>query len=75
MALNGDLLGSEILAAVDAAIAENGTPGTAQRTAIFAAFGNAIVAHIVTNGVVNIPFVSNVTAGQANSGPGTGTIA
>lgn len=70
MALNGDVLGDLMLAAVDAlssAQAQN-------RQTIFRAMGAAIVTHIQTAGQVVVVSVSGVTTGGGTSGPGTGTI-
>lgn len=75
MALVGNDLGDAIMAAVDAAIASNGTAGAAQRQAVFRAIGSAIVAYIKANAVVavTVPSVSGVTPGGGVSGPGVGT--
>lgn len=75
MAMNGDQLGDEMLAAIDATVAGQQQVSQAQRIAIWRAIGGAIVQHITTNAVVAVPFVSGVVAGGANSGPGTGTVA
>lgn len=69
MAMNGDALGDAIKAAVDALP----DPKT-DRTAIFRAMGNAIVAHIQANAQVAVTSVTGVTTGGGVSGPGTGTI-
>ena len=74
MALNGVLLGDAIKTAVDAAVLANQTANEAQRTAIFRAIGNAIVAHITGNAVVVVTSVTGVTTGPGTSGPGAGTI-
>lgn len=74
MAMNGTLLGDELLAAIDAAVASEPSASQAQRRLIWRAIGNAIVAHITANAVVAVPFVSGVTVGGSNSGPGSGTV-
>ena len=48
MAMNGDTLGDEIRAAIDAVVDKT------DREALFQAMGNAIVTHITTNGTVNL---------------------
>lgn len=68
LAGTGDILGDAIRAAIDA------TPDKTDRSAIFRAIGNAIVAHIIANGVVAVASVTGVTPGGGVSGPGTGTI-
>lgn len=72
--MNGTVLGDEILAAIDAAVAADPTASQAQRQRIWRAIGGAIVAHITANAVVAVPFVTGVTAGGASSGPGSGTV-
>lgn len=69
MALNGDVLGDAIKAAVDA-LAQPPT----DRTALFRAIGGAIVTHITENAQVLVASVSGVTVGAGTSGSGTGTI-
>lgn len=66
MALNGDVLGLAIKAAVQAAAAAN----PADRDAMFKAMGNAIVTHLKTLGVI----VVVVSTGPGAPGGGTGTI-
>lgn len=68
-------------AAVDALMAGRtaDNPLTAEeqaelRTNMFKAMGNAIVAHVIANALVNVLSVSGVTTGPGTSGPGTGTI-
>lgn len=77
MAMNGDILGDAILAAVDAAVAANAEVGSSQRQAIFRGIGNAIVQHIQGNAQVTttvaVASVGGVTPGGGTSGPGTGT--
>lgn len=75
MALNGTLLGDQILAAIDVTVAGNAQVSEAQRQAVWRAIGNAIVLHFQTNAVVPVTVVSvtAVTAGVGVSGPGTGT--
>lgn len=75
MALSGTLLGDQIRAAIDAAMASHATADATQRQAIWRAIGTAIVAHITTNAVVsvNVASVSGVTVGVGVSGPGLGT--
>ncbi len=72
MAMNGDLLGLAMKAAID------GVGDKTDRNALFKALGGAIVAHIEANAVVSGPVtvtsVSGVTAGPGASGPGTGTL-
>jgi len=59
----GDALGAAIKSAIDGADPKD-------RDALFAAMGNAIIDHIVENGVGAIAFVAGVTPGGALSGPG-----
>lgn len=67
MALNGDILGAAIMAAIDAEIA--GTPiDTTVRADIWKAVGNAIVNHIQLNAVVTLGVAS-----AAGVQPGAGT--
>lgn len=77
MALNGDLLGAEIVTAMDNVLASDPEASESQRASLWAAIGNAIVAHIIANAVVTtnvaVVSVSGVTVGAAASGPGTGT--
>jgi len=53
MAMNGNQLGDEIMAAIDAVVAEAvgnaSTEATQMRTRVFRAIGNAIVDHIRAN--------------------------
>lgn len=74
MAMNGILLGEQILAAIDSAVAGSQAATPAQRVAIWHAVGNAIVAHIVANAqvTVTVASVSGVTVGAGVSGPGVG---
>ena len=58
MPLNGNLLGAQLKAAVD------GVGDKTDRDALFRAMGNAIVAHILANGVV-VGTANGVTAGPA----------
>lgn len=74
MALNGIVLGDAIKAAIDTAVASSREANEAQRTAVWRAIGNAIVAHITGSGTVVVTSVSGVTTGVGVSGPGTGTI-
>ena len=74
MALNGDVLGTQLLAAIDLAVLDYREVGTAQRQQIWKAIGNAIVTHIQSNGQVVVASVGGVTVGAGTSGPGTGTI-
>lgn len=77
MPMNGDLLGSEIESAIDQAISSNQEAGDAQRTALWAAIGRAIVMHIQTNAIVTttvtVASVTLVTPGTGASGPGAGS--
>lgn len=70
MALNGNVLGDLIKAAVDVQAAID----PEDRTALFRAIGGAIVTHITTSGVVVVTNVTLVQPGVGSSGPGTGTI-
>jgi hypothetical protein len=71
MAMNGGVLGAAIKAAVQDAAESDPT----DRDAMFAALGDAIVAHIQAFGSVTVAVtsVSGVTAGAGVSGPGSGT--
>jgi len=75
MALNGDILGDAIRAAVETAVQNTREAGDAQRAAIWRAVGNAIVNHLTSSAVVTVtvPSVSGVTPGAGVSGPGVGT--
>ena len=75
MAMNGVVLGQQMLAAIDQAVAASPSASQAQRQAIWIAIGNAIVSHIQLNAqvAVAVTSVSGVTTGLAVSGPGTGT--
>ena len=78
MPMNGDLLGQQMLAALDAAVAAHPKASDPQqRAAIWQGIGNAIVTHLqtfmVVNSIVTVASVSLVTPGVAASGPGTGT--
>jgi len=75
MALNGDVLGDAIRAAVETAVATHRTAGDTQREAIWRAVGNAIVHHLTSFAVltVTVPSVAGVTPGGGISGPGAGT--
>lgn len=68
MALSGNTLGDELLAAI------NGVSDPTDRQALFRAMGNAIVDHIKAHAQVVVTSVTGVTAGAAASGPGTGTV-
>jgi hypothetical protein len=69
MAMNGDVLGDAIKAAVDA------VGDKTDRQALFRAIGAAIVTHITTQAAVTVTVtsVSGVTVGAGVSGPGAGT--
>jgi hypothetical protein len=69
MAMNGNALGDEIRALIDA------VGDKTDRTALFRAIGNAIVTHITTNAsvAVTVTSVSGVTVGVGTSGPGSGS--
>lgn len=71
MAMNGDVLGLAIKAAVQAAAAAD----PSDRDAMFKAMGNAIVEHIRTYAQVTVTSVTGVTTGAGVSGPGAGTVA
>ena len=77
MPMNGDILGAEIVTAMDAVLASEPVASESQRASMWAAIGNAIVAHITANAVVSttvaVVSVSGVTTGVATSGPGAGT--
>lgn len=62
MALSGDSMGDEIVAAIDAAIEATPHAGEAQTAALWRAIGGAIVAHIQANAEVTT-FVSAADAG------------
>lgn len=66
--MNGDLLGQEIMAAIDA------VPDKTDRESLMKAIGGAIVNHIVINAIVTVTSVSAVTPGAGVSGPGTGAV-
>ena len=74
MAMNGDVLGDAIRAAVDAAVAGG---GAVDRSAMFRAIGGAIVAHIAANATVATTIqLGSVATGAMGGGPGvpvTGT--
>lgn len=70
MALNGNVLGDLMLAAVDALSSEQAQ----NRQTVFRAMGAAIVTHIQTSGQVAVISVTGVLSGGSTSGPGTGTI-
>jgi hypothetical protein len=74
MAMNGILLGEQILAAIDSAVAGSQAASPEQRTAIWHAIGNAIVAHITLTAqvTVTVASVSLVSPGIGVSGPGAG---
>jgi len=74
MSMDGNVMGEEIIAAIDAVVAGNPTATTAQRRAIWRAIGRAIVHHIQNNAEVDVDSVTGVTVGGGNSGPGTGTV-
>lgn len=65
MPLNGPLLGKQLKAAVDAV-------GSGDRDALFLAMGNAIVAHILANGIV-VGTAAGVTSGPS-AAPVTGKL-
>ena len=70
MALNGNSLGDQMLAAIDAL----SDSSKKNRQAIFRALGGAIVSHIKTNGVVNTGITVQVSPSSgtgATTGPGT----
>lgn len=69
MAMNGNSMGDAMKAAID------GTGDKNDRVALFRAMGQAVVAHIIANGLVTVTVasVSGVVAGPGASGPGTGT--
>lgn len=87
MALDGDLMATQILTAMQAVgfpgIEEGDSPdtiaakGLAYSQAVWKAIAGAIVTHIKINAVVTssvaVTSVSGVTAGLAVSGPGTGS--
>jgi len=75
MALNGDALGSAILAAMDSYVATLTDPTDYNREEGFKTLGNAIVDYIKANAIVsvNVSSVSLVQPGVGVSGPGTGT--
>ena len=55
MALDGKVLGDLMLSAIDQAVAGHPKASPEQRKAIWEAIGDAIVSHVVANGVVTIP--------------------
>lgn len=69
MAMNGNVLGDAIKAAIDA------VGDKTDRQAIFRALGDAIVTHITANAsvTVTVASVSGVTVGAGTSGPGSGS--
>lgn len=69
MAMNGNVLGDAIKAAIDA------VGDKTDRQAIFRALGDAIVTHITANAsvAVTVASVSGVTVGAGTSGPGSGS--
>jgi hypothetical protein len=69
MALNSELLGAELMAAIDQ------VGDKTDRQALFRAMAAAIVDHVRTNAqvTVTVTSVSGVTTGAGVSGPGTGT--
>lgn len=69
MAMNGDVLGAELKAAVHAAAAAN--PGDAD--AMFKAMGNAIVDHIHANATVSVTTTTPGVQAGPSAAPGTGT--
>lgn len=72
--MNGDVLGTALLTAIDLAVAEHPHAGPDQRAEIWKKIGNAIVDHVRLASVsVNIVSVSGVTPGAGVSGPGTGS--
>lgn len=74
MPLNPALLGTQLLAAVDQAVAGSPVATPLQRKAIWDAIALAIITHIQVNGTVVVVSVSGVTVGPGVSGPGAGTI-
>ena len=78
----GDALGDEIRAQIDLVTGEiqahtlDPTNTLVLRTAIYRAFGNAIINHLIANGLsaVAVVSVSGVTVGAGVSGPGTGNL-
>lgn len=68
MAMNGDSLGDEMIAAIDAAVANADEPGEA-RTAAFRAIGNAIVAHIIANSQITFRTTDGGIQQHAGLGP------
>lgn len=86
MPMNGELLGTEIIAAmnlVNVGIVEGDSQESIEsksqsyRSQLWKAIAGAIVLHIQTNAVVQstvaVASVSGVTTGPGASGPGTGT--
>jgi len=73
LAGTGDALGDLIRSTIDAL----STADKANRTKVFHAIGEAIIAHIIANGSnaisVTVASVSGVTVGAGTSGPGVGT--
>jgi hypothetical protein len=67
MALNGDILGAAIKAAIDAEADKT------DRDAVFRALGNAIVQHIQTFAQVTVA-VTTTGSATNQAGPGTGTV-
>lgn len=74
MPLNPTLLGTQLLAAVDQAVASSPAATPLQRKAVWDAIALAIVTHIQINGTVVVASVTGVTTGPGVSGPGTGVI-
>lgn len=79
MALNPALLGTQLLQAVDSAVAANPQATPAQRAAIWNNIAAAIVSHIAANAVVivapAIPVqVVPVSGVGATTAPGTGVV-
>jgi hypothetical protein len=74
MALNANVLGALMKAAVDNVVVstEEGVP--LNRDDLFQALADAIITHITSAGVVTVTSVTGVTVGGGVSGPGTGTI-
>jgi hypothetical protein len=77
MAMNGNILGIAMLAAIDDVVAQPGATGeiAAMRRAIWQAIGREIVEHVQANAqvTVTVTSVTGVTVGAGVSGPGTGT--
>lgn len=72
--MNGDVLGTALLTAIDMAVAAHPHAGPDQRAEIWKKIGNAIVDHIRLASVnVTVTSVGGVTVGAGVSGPGTGS--